>query len=526
MKKGKNTVKNDFIVENPRLWYPVGYGSQELYELSVSTPDSEVVKNVGLRDLQVINEKDEFGVSLFFKINGINVFAKGANWIPCDAMPSRQTAEKYEKLLESARLANMNTIRVWGGGQYEREIFYDICDRKGILVWQDLMFSCALYQSDDSFIANVETELEYQIPRLKSHASLAMYCGDNEVFGATGWYDKNRTKWLINHDRLNQALGKMVKRLDPDRYFHPSSPSDGKNIMTDGWHNDSCGDMHYWAVWLGGKSFDGYYDVKPRFCSEFGYQSFPSLENVRKYCPEDQRNIFSSVMEHHQKCASGNTPIIAMCSKYFLMPESFREFLYISQLQQALAIKTAVEYWRTLKPRCMGTLYWQFNDNWQVASWSGLEYDGKWKQLQYHAKRFYASVIGVMYPENGTYKLNVVSDLAVKSKVFVTLDIVDMNGRTVDSYNFKTVLDVNESRCIKTFKQKDFAKYSEDEIFFIIRTNADSAVGSFSHENSFFLKPYKDFSFPQCNIKTDIKEVNDAFEITVKTDKPAFFCYA
>lgn len=525
LKKGKNTVKTDFEVKNPRLWWPAGYGSPELYDLTVETPDSSVSRNVGLRDMQVVNEKDEYGASLIFRVNGVDIFAKGADWIPCDAFPSRQTPEKYEKLLEGVIYANMNMLRVWGGGQYEKEVFYDICDRKGIMIWQDLMFSCSLYPSTDDFIENVVNELEYQVPRLKSHPSLAMWCGDNEVIGATGWYDDKRTQWLINHDRLNNALGKAVNRLDPDRIFWPSSPCGGPGNLNDAWHDDSCGDMHYWEVWHGSKTFDAYYNVKPRFCSEFGYQSFPSMENVRKYCPEDQMNVFSPVMDHHQKCIMGNAPIIAMFGKYFRMPESFEGFLYLSQLQQALAIKTGVEYWRTLKPRCMGTLYWQLNDNWPVASWASLEYDGKWKQLQYHAKRFYAPVIGVMYPEkaDNTYKLCVVSDVNAKLKVDLTLDIVDMNGKIVKSMKFKAVVAPGESRCFKSFREKDFAGYSETETFFVIRTDAESELGSFSHENSFFRKPYKAFDLPECTIKTAVKAVKNAFEITLESDKPAFF---
>ena len=523
LKPGKNTVKADFGIINPRLWWPAGYGEQELYKLTVSTPDSSVVKNVGLRDLQVVNEKDEFGASLIFRVNGVDVFAKGANWIPCDALPSRQTEEKYEKLLEGARSANMNIIRVWGGGQYEKEVFYEICDRKGIMVWQDLMFSCSLYPSTDDFIENVVNELEYQIPRLKSHPSLAMWCGDNEVIGATGWYDDKRTQWLLNHDRLNHALGKAVKRLDPDRVFWPSSPCGGPGNLNDAWHDDSCGDMHYWEVWHGGKTFDAYYNVKPRFCSEFGYQSFPSMENIRKYCPEDQMNVFSPIMDHHQKCSQGNAPIMGMFGRYFRMPESFESFMYLSQLQQALAIKTGVEYWRSLKPRCMGTIFWQLNDNWLVASWSSLEYGGKWKQLQYHAKRFYAPVIGVMYPEKDTYKLCVISDVNAKAGISTVLDVVDMNGKIIDSFEFKAAFAPGESRCIKTFKAKDFAKYPDTETFFVIRTAAESEKGNFTHENAFFRKPYKAFELPICNIKTKIKEKKDCFEITIESDKPVFF---
>ena len=524
LKEGKNTVKTNFEVENPRLWWPAGYGSPELYDLTVSTPDTSFSRNIGLRDVKVINEKDEFGSSLIFRVNNIDVFCKGANWIPCDAMPSRQTPEKYEKLLEGARLANMNMLRVWGGGQYEKEIFYDICDRKGIMIWHDFMFSCSLYPSTFEFIDNVMQEIEYQIPRLKSHPSIVMWCGDNEGLGATGWYGGNRTQWLINFDRLNRELEKAARKLDPDRVFWPSSPCGGPGNLNDGWHDDSCGDMHYWRVWAEGEPFSAYYDVKPRFCSEFGYQSFPSMETIRKFCPPDQMNISSPVMDHHQRNYRSNAAILGMFGKYFRMPESFSKFVYLSQVQQSVAIKTAVEYWRAMKPRCMGTLFWQLNDNWPVASWSCMEYDGKWKQLQYHAKRFYAPVIGVMYQQkDGSFSLTATSDINAKAKISVTLDVFDMNGKLIDSMNFKNTFAPGECRCIKNFSAADFAKYPDTESFFVIHTHADSSIGSFTHENTFFIKPYKAFELPLCNIKAEIKSLKDNFEITLETDKPAFF---
>lgn len=524
LKAGKNTVKTDFTVKNPRLWWPAGYGDPELYELEVSTPDSSIKKNIGLRDIQLVTEKDADGISFSFKVNGIDIFAKGANWIPCDAMPLLQTPEKYENLLESARLANMNMLRIWGGGQYEKEVFYDICDKKGIMLWHDLMFSCSLYPSADDFIANVMNELDYQIPRLKSHPSIALWCGDNEGLGATGWYGGNRTQWIINFDRLNQAVGKAVAKLDPDRVFWPSSPCGGPGNLNDGWHDDSCGDMHYWTVWQDAQRLEAYYDVRPRFCSEFGYMAFPSFDNVRKFCPEDQLNVSSPVMDLHQKNFRGNTAMVGMFGYYFRMPEKFADMVYLSQVQQAMAIKTAVEYWHSLKPRCMGTLFWQLNDNWRAVSLSSIDYGGKWKQLQYHAKRFFAQISSVMYPDkDGAYLLFAINDLAVKAKTSVILDVFNINGNLVDSIAFKAVLSPGESRCLKKFKNTDFAEYPADETFFLIRTAAETEQGTFSHENTFLCKPYKAFELPDCNIKTKIETAKDYFEITVETDKPAFF---
>ena len=258
----------------------------------------------------------------------------------------------------------------------------------------------------------------------------------------------------------------MVATLDPERMFWPSSPCGGPNSFNDGWHDDSCGDMHYWEVWHGGREFSAYYSVKPRFCSEFGYQSFPSLETVKRFCPPEQFNVFSPVMDHHQKCVRGNAPIIGMFGKYFRMPESFENFLYLSQVQQALAIKTGVEFWRSLKPRCMGTIFWQLNDDWPVASWASIEYGGKWKQLQYHAKRFFAPVLGVLYQdETKVLRLHLVSDLPVKATATVTAVAYDFDGKELRRFELSAPLRPNENRRLKSFKASELIGLDPDASF-------------------------------------------------------------
>lgn len=528
LKAGRNLVRMKFDVAGPRLWWPNGLGDQPLYPLTVSTACQSVTREIGLRTIEVVNEPDEFGVSMRFRVNGVDVFCKGADWIPCDAFPSRQTDAVYEDLLESARLANMNMLRVWGGGQYEKEIFYTLCDRKGLMIWQDMMFSCSLYPSTEEFIANVMDELDFQIRRLKHHASLAIWCGDNEVIGATRWYDQDKCQtYLVNYDRLNRELKRKVAELDPDRMFWPSSPCGGPNNFNDGWHDDSCGDMHYWEVWHGSKDFDAYYTVRPRFCSEFGYQSFPSLETVEKFCPPDQRNVFSPVMDHHQKCVRGNAPIIGMFGRYFRMPESFADFLYLSQVQQALAIKTGVEFWRTLKPRCMGTIYWQLNDNWPVASWSSIEYGGKWKQLHYHAKRFYAPVIGVAYrdPEDGMIRLFVTSDLRWKCRATVVATVYDFEGKPLKRFEVSASLKPGESKCARTFRPVDFEGFDPEECFMELVTTTVCAEEPVPvHENSFFFAVFKRCAFRPAEVTCEVREGEPGtFEVALSTDKPVFF---
>ncbi len=526
LKPGENSVKAVFTVKNPKLWWPNGYGEAALYPLTVETDEQSESREIGLRTIELVNKPDEFGVSMYFKINGVDVFCKGANWIPADAFPARQTPEALNDLLESARLANMNMLRVWGGGQYEHDEFYRLCDRKGLLVWQDMMFACSIYPSTEEFTENVKTELAFQIPRLRSHACLAIWCGDNEVIGATKWYGADkRTLYLINYDRLNRELGKMVQKLDPARVFWPSSPCGGPNNFNDGWHDDSCGDMHYWEVWHGAKDFNAYYSVKPRFCSEFGYQSFPSLETVSTYCPPAEYNVFSPAMDHHQKCHSGNAPIIGMFGKYFRMPDSFENFLYLSQTQQALGIKTGVEYWRSLKPRCMGTIYWQLNDNWPVASWASLEYGGKWKQLHYHAKRFFAPVMGVIFKDaEGLTRLHVISDLKSKTNVMTSAVVYDFNGKELRRFDCKSALKPGESKCVKTFKPTELAGLEPDKCFIELSTEAiDNDGNKFQHENTYFFDMFKRCDLQVAAVKAEVTEKKGQIGITLSADKPAFF---
>lgn len=526
LKPGNNIVKTVFEVENPELWWPAGCGEQALYELSAVTDDDEKSIEVGLRTVEIINEPDQYGVSMGVRVNGVDVFCKGADWIPADAFPSRITPEAVDDLLESARIANMNMVRVWGGGQYENDFFYQLCDRKGIMVWQDMMMSCSLYPATDEFIANITAEVDFQIRRLRGHACIALWCGDNECIGATGWYrPENRVAYLVMYDRINRELQKAAAKADPERIFWPSSPCGGPGNFSDGWHDDSRGDMHYWEVWHGGKPFEAYYSKKPRFCSEFGYQSFPSFESVRSYCPEEEFNVFSPVMDHHQKCLLGNAPIIGMFGRYYRMPEDFRSFLYLSQVQQAEAIKTGVEYWRSLKPRCQGTLFWQLNDNWPVASWASIEYGGKWKQLQYHAKRFYAPVMTTVFKdETQTTRLFVVSDVLEKLKAEVKVTCWSFAGKVLKEFTFNSTVKANESKEIHVFKDSELNGMKPGEYFIEVSCHAEGSSGKvFEHQNFTWSAPLKSSPVEKAVVKTEVKEKNGKITVKVTTDKPAFF---
>ncbi len=418
---GASSVSEELRVASPRLWWPAGYGEQPLYELRVSVgPASgegsahEVRKRLGFRELRVDALEDEHGKSMTIVVNDKKIFAKGANWIPADALPSRWTAERYADLLRSAAAANMNCLRVWGGGRYESDAFYDLCDELGLLVWQDCMFSCALYPSSPEFLSDVEAEIRHQVKRLADHPCIALWCGNNEALGAITWYDESRNapaRYIADYDRLTEGtLGRVIRELDPGRTWWPSSPSAGPGDYSDNWHADGRGDMHFWSVWHEGKPFSEYLAVKPRFCSEFGFQSLPSYRATTSFAPSGELNVSSPAMEHHQRHPRGNTVIVETMLRYFRMPKGFRETLYLSQVQQALAIKTAVEYWRCNRPRCMGALYWQLNDVWPGASWSSIEYDGSWKLLHHEARRFFDPLLLALFVKDGVARAYAVND--------------------------------------------------------------------------------------------------------------------
>ena len=427
---GRGLVSAEFTVASPRLWYPRGYGEQPLYELSARVGTQTVRRRIGLRTVRVVSEPDAEGASLYFEVNGIPVFAKGADWIPCDAMPRRQTAEVYSRLVGDAAAVGMNMLRVWGGGQYENDVFYDLCDEYGIMVWQDLMFACMEYPSTPEFLALVEPEVRYQVKRLRDHASIVLWCGDNEVAGLLRGEKADFARHAVNYDRLNRALAAWVRESDPTRVFWPSSPANGVDDSGLGYYDPDRGDMHYWKVWHSGEPFEAYHTVRPRFCSEFGFQSFPALSTVKRF---GGGNVTDAVMDCHQKNRAGNAKIIGMFARYFKYPSGLAEFVYLSQVQQLLAIRTAVEFWRTLRPHCMGTLYWQLDDNWPVASWSSIDYHGNWKLLHYAAKHFYAPLlVTARKGEGGKAEFYAVNDALTEFSGTLTVERWSFSGGKLD----------------------------------------------------------------------------------------------
>jgi beta-mannosidase len=430
---GETQLTHMFRLERPSLWWPAGHGEQAIYVVRVETPAETVVRRVGLRQVTLVTDKDEAGSRFALKINGREIFCRGANWIPADALPSRIRPDAVRDLLQSAADANMNMIRVWGGGFYEPDWFYDLCDELGLMVWQDFMFACNLYPSTVDFLDNVSAEVDYQVKRLSSHPSIVLWCGDNELVGALNWFDEsreNRDRYLVSYDRLNRTVEVALKKAAPGAVWWPSSPASGYLDYGDAWHADGSGDMHYWSVWHENKSFDNYRSVRPRFCSEFGFQSYTSMPVMRTFAADEDMNIASPVMESHQKNAGGNERIAGTMFRYFRFPKDFASFVYLSQIQQGLAIRTAVEYWRSLKPHCMGTLYWQLNDTWPVASWSSLDYGGSWKAMHYMVRRFFQPVAVAAIPsqDGETIGFSMVNDTAAPVTVELETWLVSLSG--------------------------------------------------------------------------------------------------
>lgn len=519
---GYNRLTTALEVKDPKLWWPNGYGDQPLYDLVVRVGDGEVRKRLGLRTLEVVTEEDDKGLSFRIRVNGVDIFCKGANWIPADALPSRQTREVLDDLLSSAVQAHMNMLRVWGGGQYESDDFYDLCDEKGILVWQDFMFSCACYPATPEFLESVRKEVIHQVKRLRDHPCIALWCGNNECLGALSWFPvsrKNRDRYLVDYDRLFEGtIGKAVDEADPTRIYWPSSPCGGRGDYSDNWHDDRRGDMHYWRVWHENASFDAYYDVVPRFCSEFGYQSFPSLETIATFAPPEHWNPTAPSMEYHQRHPGGNSRIVEMMTRLFRVPQGFENFIYLSQVQQALAIKTAVEFWRRNRPVCMGTLYWQLNDLWPVCSWSSIEYGGKWKLLHYAAKRFFAPLIGTLQPAKDGVELWVVNDHTASRSIQAEILVMDFKGKVLFQDRIEETVEGGSAKRIASYA-RDAVAPKPDEVFMISRVRS----GSEEHVNDYFFVPYKRCDLVKANIQADVSETQEGFAVRLKTDAPSFF---
>ncbi len=431
-------------IEKPELWWPNGLGPQRLYTLETTLSGAAGTAldarptRIGLRTLEVVHQRDAEGKSFYVKVNGAPVFMKGANWIPADSFNARVTPERYRSLLDSAVATHMNMLRVWGGGIYEDDQFYALCDELGLLVWQDFMFACSMYPGDDAFVANVEKEAVENVRRLRNHPSLALWAGNNEneaAWKGWGWPAKfnlsRKAQDRIGADykrMFHQILPGIVAAEDSGRFYTRSSPSaneDNVPANRKGW-----GDMHYWGVWHAEAPYPSYADNISRFMSEYGFQSFPELASVARYtAKESDWDIASPVMLSHQRHPRGNALIRTYMDRDFRRPKDFASFLYVGQVLQATVIKFAAEAHRRAMGHNWGSLYWQLDDCWPVASWSSIDYYGRWKALQYAARQFYAAVLVSPVEEKGVVNVWGVSDRRTETPARLSVRLVDFQGR-------------------------------------------------------------------------------------------------
>lgn len=508
-------------IRDPKLWWPNGYGQQPLYQVEVKLLNENgevletVTKRIGLRMLTVSQEKDLWGKEFAFCVNGVKIFAMGGNYIPEDCIYSRITPEVQKYLLESCKRANFNCVRVWGGGYYPSDHFYDLCDEMGLIVWQDLMFACNVYDLTESFEENIKQEITENVKRLRHHASLGLWCGNNEMESAWDhWPDVQTESKYLRADYIKMfeyIVPKAVKSADSETFFWQSSPSSGGCF--DDPDDENRGDCHYWDVWHGQKPFTDYQKHYFRFCSEFGFQSFPCLKTVESFTEEKDRNIFSRVMENHQKNPAANGKILYYLSENFRYPENFRKLLYVSQILQGIAMKYGVDHWRRHRGRCMGALYWQINDNWPVASWASIDYFGRWKALHYMAKKFYAPQAVSMCQEEDTMQVYLENESLNEVPYQVTFYVKDMKCRILDRITAEGTVGQQESGQILA---ADISRWRDRKYEIFLEVEVTLKDGRVLQDVE-TLVPYKYLELDKPEITAEVEEQEDAFVIHLKS---------
>jgi beta-mannosidase len=525
---GTSTLR--ILIPDPELWWPNGYGAQPLYRASVELYQSDTLLEqreyqLGLRTLELRQEPDEWGRSFTFVVNGVPIFAKGSDWIPADSFPTRISDEHLEGLIRSAAETHQNMLRVWGGGFYEEERFYDLCDRCGILVWQDFVFSCSIYPLDDpEFVENVRVEAIENIRRLRHRASLALWCGNNEmewIWERPAWNRPEYDDLKAAYDAFfHNALPALCAAEDPDTAYWPSSPSSGTPFEDP--NGQQQGNTHYWDVWHGRKPFTAYRNQYPRFMSEFGFQALPPLETIRTYAEEADWNMTSYIMEQHQKNASGNALMVGQMLDTFRLPKDFESLVYLSMVLQAEGIRYGVEHWRRHAlaqhtRRVSGTLYWQLNDCWPVASWSSLDYYGRWKALNYAARRFYAPLLLSIEDAPPCQSIYLSSDLTEEWRGSVQWALTALDGKVMASGEKAAHVEPLGVTAIETL---DFSGFLDDDthrdlVFVAELWQADRCLAL---QTAFFV-PTKHLSLvdPQINANVTLNEDLLAIDLSARS---------
>jgi beta-mannosidase len=538
----------DINIDKPKLWWIHELGKQHLYEIRLellnngSIIDAKTEK-FGIREIKLIRTPDKWGETFYFRLNGIPVFAKGGNWIPIDNfIPRGEKLGLYEKNLIYAKQANMNCIRVWGGGIYESDRFYNLCDELGLLVWQDFPFACAVYPPSADFHERVEQEAIYNIKRLRNHPSLALWVGNNEMEWMFIPYSRmifnpfTRRKFKKGYiNMFEKMFPALIKMLDPNHDYWPASPSNGgflkakTGILAS--NDPSRGDSHYWMVWHGGKPFTAYRNFNSRFMSEFGFESFPSIKTLKTFCPTDQFDFYSEIMENHQKNRAGNGKIMAYMKKRFSIPKSFEKQVVVSQITHAEAMEYGVEHWRRKRQdyECMGSLYWQLNDCWPVASWASLDYYCRWKALHYYAKRFYTPVFASVIESEKHVELWATNDLITPFSGIFKWQIYRSSGELLFSGEEPVELNGCSSKQIKDMDLSNIIATEQEQqntiIFFeLYQPNTTKSRDPISSGMRLFGEP-KNFVLQDPHIQYTIKPTSNQYEFEIEITATSIALY-
>lgn len=524
-------------MQQPELWWPAGLGEAFLYPFSVTIHDTnsqqllaERCLQIGLRTVEVINENDADGQSFYFKVNGLPVFMKGANYIPASAFPGSLTAADYQREFAAVSAANMNMLRVWGGGFYQDEQFYQLADQHGVLIWQDFMFACSLYPGDVDFLANVEREARYNIKRLRNHPCIAMWCGNNEVdMGIARWdwpqkfgYSEQLfTKLKQDYCQLfGQLLPGLVQQLDGDRFYLRSSPISF-------WEDDAdhLANHHFWGVWHGEQPFTEYQKRIPRFMSEYGFQSFPLQSSVDKFLPKAEQRLESPMLTVHQKHPRGNKLILSYLADEFLLPKDFEQLLYLSQVQQALGLKLAFDAHRGAMPFCMGTLYWQLNDTWPAASWSGIDYYGRWKALHYQAARsfraqsliFCEDFCEQLSEQDQQLQLKLVSDSPQAFAATLQLRLLDFSGQVLFQQSHQISVAPLQVTQVQQWSLAELTKLGDDRQLVLHAQLLSSADGRVLTDNLHFFRPNRELQLQQAAAQLQISAIDGLLTVRLQS---------
>lgn len=528
---GINKIKIPVEVENPVRWMPNGWGEPTLYDFTaqVVCQGKTIASDhhrIGLRTVRLVNEKDEHGESYFFEVNGIPMFAKGANFIPNDILLPTMTDERYATLFRDIKEANMNVIRVWGGGTYEDNRFYDLADENGILIWQDFMFGCTTYPADPTFLKRVSDEVDYNIKRLRNHACLAMWCGNNEILEGLkywGWQSRYTPEvyeeFYRNYDKLFRGLlPAKVKEWDEGRSYIHTSPYFSSWGRPDSWN---IGDSHNWGIWYGKKTFESSDTEIGRFQSEFGFESFPEMKTIATFASPEDYEIESEVMTAHQKSTQGNALIRTYMERDFIVPEKFEDFVYVGLVLHGQGMRYCFEAHRRNRPYCMGTLYWQLNDSWPVVSWSSIDYYGNWKALHYQAKRAFAPLIINPIHENGNLNVYLLSDkLEDSSDMTLDMRLMDFKGKKLLQKSAKVEVAANTSAKVFGCALDEWANEAQRKECYLLLSLKDRHGKEITRDIHYFL-PTKDLNLPQTTVNSKLKVQDGRCEVTLSASKLA-----